>query len=466
MLEPSEYRFFGDQCLFVRSPHSAHEALLLYRRHSASTPGSTLVVQDNIPLRILRLLTSSAEEYSMERIANTIGYAGVDREAYLRTQVKFLRQLLGDDATSPKLVRTVRGVGFVFCSPVEPLFGQEGARKWKELGFGSLPELLAASDTETPELISSRAAGLHAMGVAAMSHGREEQAEPFLAEALALYSALDAEAYDDVYGDPYDEPLERPYAAQQAECQMLLGEIGFRQAKYELAKLRFEQVLVLCERICLEGFELGLVLSLSKWRSCFGGKAALRLIAISLKLGRVDFAEELRISRSAYLSYGRHCEWGGELGSTYREIALVRLAQGEREEGKSVLYAAYLQYIYSKQDQDALTCLIMYADLDREDGEWEDAETSYDLAIELAKKLRVKAAEAQCRERQAEIATFCRYGRDTVSYYEYALECYRDIGDYSSVERCKRALEASRDLPDRRRPRPHVWGGPSALADY
>ena len=137
MLEPSEFRFFGSHCLVIRSPNSAHEALLLYRRHSAK-PGAEQVADNNTPLRILRLLTSNVDEYSASDIGNAIAYAGTNVGDYLRRQVADLRENLGDDASSPTLIRTVRGFGYQFCSPVQSLFGQEGARKWNELGFGLL----------------------------------------------------------------------------------------------------------------------------------------------------------------------------------------------------------------------------------------------------------------------------------------------------------------------------------------
>jgi len=134
-------------------------------------------------------------------------------------------------------------------------------------------------------------------------------------------------------------------------------EIAFNQKEYESAKVRFEHVHALCERICLEGFQLDLILQMSKWRSCFGGKAALRLIEISFRCDSLDAAIALRGAKVAYLIYAKDCGWGGELASLYKKMALSGSHVVHEKWGRNTFNAAKLEYFYSKHEVDALATL-------------------------------------------------------------------------------------------------------------
>ena len=63
----------------------------------------------------MKIISGTAHRALAERIAENLGQPLAD------VHVSALRKKLGDDAKSPRFIRTVRAAGYMLCDPTTPL---------------------------------------------------------------------------------------------------------------------------------------------------------------------------------------------------------------------------------------------------------------------------------------------------------------------------------------------------------
>jgi len=169
----------GDQCLAIRTPGSADEILLLFRRTvTAGSANFALVAKNGVPLQILKLLTSGSRDFAKEDILDAVGYTGTDHENYLRRQVSDLRERLGDDIEDPIFIVNIRGFGYGLVMLADKFDDGNGQREWTQRGFGPLPEMLAeVADNNSVDQPTRHLHGVPAFG---RLFGREDEIEAAL----------------------------------------------------------------------------------------------------------------------------------------------------------------------------------------------------------------------------------------------------------------------------------------------